>query len=232
MNRLLVKCPTIIEFNGLPGTGKTTIAKKLGEVLTDSGLNVVYYSDYYKTYCHNRIKQVLGVCSHPFLTIKYSMLLFNLTRGCHLKKLNKKYILASILNFPGKITLANRRDIDTIIVDQGIVQEILSIFHSVDTDADFSAVFKFLHQEFATLMIVNVDLDIDKNQERINKRQDGASWYDGMKDLEIQKQEFISEGITINKIRSHNTLVRAVSIVSERIDDNVSDIIKMVNKKE
>ncbi len=232
MNRLLVKCPTIIEFNGLPGTGKTTIAKKLGAVLTDSCLDVVYYSDYYKTFCHDRIKQVLGVCRHPFLTIKYSMLLFKLTRGCQLKRLNKKYILASILNFPGKITLANRQDIDTIIVDQGIVQEILSIFHSVNTDADFSTLFKFLHQEFSTLMIVNVDLDIDKNQERINKRQDGASWYDGMNDLEKQKQELISEGITINKIRSHNTLVRTVSIVSEKIDDNVSDIIRMLNKKE
>ena len=113
----------VIEFNGLPGTGKTTIANYVESLLKDSGLDIS--REYYKRQKHKNNRTLLVSAKHLLLITKLFLLSLFI---CPLRKR-----VNGIVAFAKYIRMYDdysKRDGGSILItDEGIIQAISSIYH-------------------------------------------------------------------------------------------------------
>ena len=117
----------IIEFNGLPGCGKTTITNKMLETPLCCDWPMETYESMYRCFGKNKLSRLLHAIWY-FRPIEFCRLL-SLAKlvCCHKKKiLYKRVIVAELL----LIVYRCRRMDRLYVVDQGPLQGILSIAHS------------------------------------------------------------------------------------------------------
>jgi hypothetical protein len=123
----------IIEFNGLPGCGKSTTATLLMERLKLMGYEVGYFEDLQNCKYSNRrmknIKLVLNSLKPPYIKVIYNLLKvwlnlkpFKFSRINYIKLVYNFYFIY----FSKEVT----KRYDFIICDQGLIQGILSIMHT------------------------------------------------------------------------------------------------------
>lgn len=220
--------PYIIEFNGIPGSGKTTIASELKTILEKENKSVCLYSDFYKINCHNRLKQLKDLLFYFFYFMDYFLLLMRITKKI---KRDYKYILSSAINFCGKIDLYKNSKEDFIIVDQGIIQEIESIFFLNDCNTEFGEVFELINKYFDKLFIVNTFLKVEVACERINKRKNGSSRADGIKNYDKQRKMLEHEEKVFENIRKSNNIIPAIEIESNNNKESAKKIIEFLRKE-
>lgn len=143
----------IVELAGLPGSGKTTFAKKLS---SDTGLSVITL--------HSKVEIILCaawffVC-HPHTTVVFLKHILKETKRNN--SLRKTLLINSLLIPAAKYSKAERRG---GILDQGFTQSILSLLPKDD-----SLILKLLAvaPQLDLLLLCSVEDDI--RQERIEKR--------------------------------------------------------------
>ena len=231
MKKSKKKYPYIIEFNGIPGSGKTTIANELNNILRKEKKSVCLYSDYYKRNCHNRLKQIKEVCFYFLPFIKYFSLLMKITKKIKRDHITFKYILSSAVNFCGKIDLYRNSKVDYIIIDQGIIQEIESIFFLNEFDTEFDDIFRLINKYFERTIIINTEIKIEIACDRINTRKNGTSRADGLKNYEEQRKMLEHENRVFEKIRKSNHIIQAIKIKPNNIKDDVNTIIEYMRKE-
>lgn len=118
----------IVEFNGLPGSGKTTITKKIVELLFQNGQKAFVWDDL--TYGKNKsilFKIVKYLISINIIDLYY-LLMITLSAS---EKLNiqqlKRILTAERICMAYKLINDSH---DYYIIDQGIFQSIISIIHT------------------------------------------------------------------------------------------------------
>ena len=233
MNRLKMNYPLVIEFNGIPGSGKSTISDALEEKLKKQGLTVVSYREHFKKYSHNRKYQLYCAVKHAPQVLRYYFLLRIYISKIKMDKMMYKYFIASVLDFGVKLEFLDKTTADVIILDQGIIQELLSIYHikEIVTNNSIIKIFNYLSEVFKNLVLVNVEIPIEIACQRVNSRLNGKSRVDNITDFTQQIQIQQKEYNNLKTIREANQILKQIVIISESIDISVDKIINSLDMR-
>ncbi|ADI00523.1 hypothetical protein [Salisediminibacterium selenitireducens] len=203
------KACILVEFNGVAGTGKTTISKSLLSQNKNFLKKYVDYQEYLKYYTNrSRLKKIiwfLGQIYRP-LNLKFTFytLLFILSVGNITKdKLYRGFSLIKTYMHYNNLCKNNKGDI--IIIDQGIIQQIISILY-LDESKELKQVNKMLVHMKNSLNItfINTNLDVNENINRIGQREYKFSRLDFMDESNAYMAVTIQE-------KNHDKIRQAIS---------------------
>lgn len=185
-----MKNTIIIEFNGLPGSGKTTISKELKKILESNGYSVV--TNYFRFYW-NRF---------PFkiLTIPYSLKLYTLARDYSrsILPMRKRTHLHKIVYwFRMYKQIIKYSSADFALIDQAFIQDLVSIawLDAIPHSNKCDAIVKFLKEEEINFIRVDCANNMELSVNRIKERPQIGHLFESIDDVELYG---------ILKIQSHN----------------------------
>jgi len=179
----------IIEFFGLPGSGKTTVAKLLVKqknftlVKVDSKRELFFYN-------------CLFFIKHPFKFIKSFFYILRASVSC--QDFYYKFMNCFIVH---NAKYQKAKKFPRAIIDQGYFQNFLSVFNEVKTENFFIDYLKnFIRPNF----LVVLELSLDKRQERLAQRGYGVRENFSQLQVEIwqkasEKNYFLAKNI-LNKV--------------------------------
>lgn len=222
--------PLIIEFYGLPGSGKTTIVNALQRRLEGMGLTTVIM--YYRNILHRKPQTLLAAPSY-WKIIK--------TASSCAKMLSKHRYMERILLMVRFVRMYRHFSMDTpadcLLIDQGIFQGLLSIAHDevMPRTETLHNLIKLLHLDELRLFLVKCDVSVDTANERIISRQSNGCRVEAMTEAE-RRNTLIVQTSNITNIR---TLINEecpslcmVEINSEgSVDDAVDIILNTISLK-
>jgi len=219
--------PIIIEFNGLPGCGKSTISKQLKKELEDLGHDV--YLTYKRKYTPHNIYWILLNPKYwkiVFFTIRYSRLFI------------KRRPLIRLVQIAGFIRKYNHFISDNqkgiMIIDQGIIQSIISLAHEdkLIESTRLTRLIKVSGINTMPLHLINCHINPDVAESRmVNRPYNGArigrlSKEERSKAIEIQKQNL---SFIRNQIRTSFPNVSQIDINTEcSVETNVNEITNQI----
>ena len=178
-----VEYAKIIEFNGLPGTGKSTIADCLSRIATEKGITV------YDSYGRNSITSKLISPLLEISSYRYIPRLLSLGRLCELNKVRIGQILRflSYVNCYREFEM-EKRDSALLILDEGIVQSLVSIAYLESfkgKEKDLTELFTQLKKSGIKWYQVNCINEPKLSFDRIIGRGSNLGRFDQMKNEEL-----------------------------------------------
>ena len=210
--------PFFIEFNGLPGSGKTTICKELCELLTSDGYSVFFITDYLQEVLEShfaRSKLFLSEIKYGVFKITYYYIRIYLSipdRNIY----DLKYCFFSLLNYLGCRKCQREINKSFIVSDEGIIQYLFSVFFDRNI-RDFKFVNKILimfNREFPNLVLIDIDVSYEEARKRIRGRKNGKSRLDSLHSSD-QGRILKIQMDNLNKIRNIGKFITIVNISSE-----------------
>ena len=231
------KFPIVIEFFGLPGAGKTTIANYLSQKLRKHGCNVRTSDDFVQWLSRQKKIQKIGFVISSLGTA-FLQLFWCVIFACGMRPFSA-ISLARILRVPYVNICFNRYlktlDNQIVIMDQANVQLIWSIgaFSIQYKKKILRRVSKAVSQEKHNY--VCLVLDAKNNSERIKNRPTQHSRFDHLSEAQLNLalpnasniisdiREFIAgEGMSLTDINARNTCEinsdRIYSVISGKYD--------------
>lgn len=164
----------IIEFNGLSGIGKTTIAHELGALYISKGYDVHYYYNIKES----RIKRYLEYILDGSLWL-WIIGCFFASKSIHPKDRRRKKYVMNIVAFYRMYRVFQKVCPEAIlIIDQGILQAISSIVHmdEIHNSAMLRKLFAFLKRRGIHFVSVNCQNDPTLSFERLRVRNSVGRW--------------------------------------------------------
>lgn len=213
----------ILEFNGLPAVGKSTIAKELSRSLTDSGIKC--YSKYRR---HSRYIKLEKLCSIGCWKVYLTSLCFTLSLKprCEEKYGPKKFV-SFYKTYKDFLT---KNDDSVLIMGQGVFQDIISAIH-LGKMGNTRCLLKLI-QSFSSIgtsfIRIDCDADIDIVHSRLTRRTNGGSRFDKIKDgtakekLNYQKEHFSIVRSIFSQVFPNDSVIHLDT--SNTIDQNVNII--------
>lgn len=215
----------IIEFNGLPGAGKTTIANQLKYELESKGYSCI------SSFKQESLFILMFYCLRYPSCLQLLYKLFRLSKNAINDKVNRGIVLL-IVHYYQQYLLSKKAKEDFCIVDQGIIQGIISLFHTRElSDSELlksisSTIMK--HISFWRVdCIVNESFSFD----RIRTRTPAGSRLEKLND-EALLLAFRTQAINFSVVRdAFSSAYNSQSIVldtANNVDSNVQIIIKEI----
>lgn len=182
--------PIIVEFTGLPGAGKTTIARGVVAALTSKGYNCfssksLYHREVVKPKRFRLLFRKLEVLYHLiFCLVRYHLVTQNAVRYAiqvaplNLAGYRRILMLVTRLELISKVISAGY---DFLVFDEGVVQNIwsMAITGNPPSSEPLTRLLETVLDEM-TLAIILVDTDIDAAVRRIEDRATSHSRLDRM----------------------------------------------------
>lgn len=169
--------PTIIDFYGAPGSGKTTVSRMVSKKLADEGYKVDEHIFQVNNEYHpvNRIfikgLTAVGYTLKNFAFIKEIFSLAQLHTFSSRKIAVKQWVNVCFV----MSSLARRRNQDIIIAEQGLTQAVISLALNC-TPKDFSAMINKMEKHLsADIVYVHVRIGTAENLTRLKNRNEGNS---------------------------------------------------------
>lgn len=218
-----MESPLIIEFYGLPGSGKTTIVNALQSRLEGMGLTTV--TKYFRNIFHRK-PQTLLMAPRYWKLIKASLSFSDL--------LSKHSYIQRILLMLKFVRMYRHfesdKPADCLLVDQGIIQGIVSIAHNEKlTRSDkLENLIGLMHMDTMPLIFVNCNVSNETANERILSRPSNGCRVENMtceernRTLLIQSNNFYLIREIINQRYSS---VCVVEVNNEGPVENAVDLI-------
>lgn len=195
----------VLEFNGLPGSGKTTVSDNLVKKIKENNKNVITLSDVlYNTtlpFYNRYIQLVISLLSwRDFIINLYTIRLFLRFR------INKESIIFLtrfiILNHKlGRMIKKNNYDV--LILEEGIIQYLTSIPHDkrVCRDKVTKALCLLLKNKFSDIVHIQCEIDINNCVKRIQSRKNPNNRFDQVEGKKLFKLLKVKE-YNLNIVRS------------------------------
>ncbi|MEN6460260.1 MAG: hypothetical protein ABFC94_02675 [Syntrophomonas sp.] len=213
-----IKQGIIIEFFGLPGSGKTTLANMFADKLEQSGYSIqksIYrINNECNTIARLLIKTYTTLCftlnNFPFIYNLFSFIYEEKNIFRNLKDIIKQWInICFVLNYINK---GNETDI--VIADQGVIQAAISIsFYHKNIDLN-SIIKRLISQISKNQVFIYVHVDIEKDLKRLKNRKNGKSRLE-------KENNTIIKTMQLQKIESQcNTIANSFKCIV--IDNNES----------
>jgi len=180
----------VIEFFGLPGVGKTYLAKKKASEKNIPYIEIV-------TRWERLWRSFFFFCTHPAIS---SVFIYEIIRETYKKpKLLKHKLLYLFF-----LTIAREQKAEKYkecVIDDGLFLFILSLYESVITDANLKKFKKVLNQTRFMIILVTADEDVRKKRliarQRIPRHGFGEAyqnnWLSVMKKNSVIVRRFIEE---------------------------------------
>lgn len=210
-----------LEFNGIPGSGKTTLSNRVIEDMKSADYPVESYHQIIKKPSRKNLKHLLLFLFRikpSSFKIGYLAVMYLITN----KKLNHENWLRAIslvvlFDFYQKKNRDNVQEV--ILVDQGIAQQIISMLYESELIVDkyVRKLIRYAKKKDLGIFIVNVDLDIKASFERLTKRKGNISRIQKLNEanaihtLTIQQNNF-------NKIRK---IIKELELESLNVNTQV-----------
>lgn len=184
----------IIDFFGMPGSGKTTIAHMLAGRLEEIGCEIeepIYLVNNEYSSSRRSLTKIWATLCFTTGHFSYLYRLFSLLgRGAfqNLRKAAKQWVNVCFV----LASFNAGRPIDFLIADQGIIQAAISLtFHC--EKADIQKIINKLNEQVKTTIIyVYVAADIDEVLKRLQNRTNGGSRLDQEKSIIARKDQLRS----------------------------------------
>ncbi|MDD3305845.1 MAG: hypothetical protein PHO29_01945 [Acetobacterium sp.] len=216
-----------LEFNGIPGSGKTTLSNSVIENQSGMDFAVESYQQVIEKPTRKNLKQLVKYLIHVKLS-SFRMGCLGMMYLLTNRKFNRKNwlrIVAIIILYDFYQKKSIEQSEEVILVDQGIVQQIVSISYETELLSDWFVrkMITRIKKKELNLYIVNVDLDVTESFDRLNRRVGNISRIQkmnreqGIETLKTQQNNF-------NIIRKIITKTGIASIdinTHERIEENV-----------
>ncbi|AWW25428.1 hypothetical protein DOZ58_01510 [Acetobacterium sp. KB-1] len=204
MERLMKNRVVFLEFNGIPGSGKTTLSDRVIENMKGVSYTVESYHQLIEKPTRNNLKRLVRYLFSIKLSsfkIGYLALMYLITN----KKLNHEnglrvISLIVLFDFYQKKSLAN--DEEVILVDQGMVQQMVSMLFESELIAEkyVKKLIRYTQKKDMGIFIVNIDLDINESFERLTRREGNISRIQKLK-KDTAMHTLIMQQNNFNKIR-------------------------------
>ena len=230
----------IIEFYGLPGSGKSTISKMLINKLAEYNILCIDFNRYVYKNKRNFKALISGLFELRLKDIKlfycYAILIIRQSNF----KLNtiKKYF-AFVRNHLLLKSLFNKNIYNYIILDQGFVQEMVSIaynYNNMFTDNDISLknFFSYVQSSFSNYMFIYVVVDGEMCKQRLKQRKKGNSTLDNVIDNDTYLNKLIqTHQMNFDIIQKQNKIIPTLVINScNSAMDNANKIIARILQKD
>lgn len=206
----------ILEFNGLPGSGKTAISKELMELESSSKEEYVLYEDVLKDeFPKSKLLEIgwllfLFINPSNLLFLYYSLSLFKNVEQITSERLRRMYRLMRMYFIYKRIFKKIKPRV--IIVDQGILQQILSILYldSLKNEVVIKKLFLYIKKTIPSYCLVNTNVPVHqvvgriRNRGKLDSRIDLLSADQILPALELQREnlEKIRSLLSIEKVQS------------------------------
>jgi len=227
--------PIIIEFNGITGCGKTTTANLLVEKLTSLGYEVGTFENLENSnkiikninflFDMIRIKNLKIASS--LIKLCVSVRPFKIKRFDHIgMAYNYYYLFRSVAK---KYT-----NYDYIIIDQGLIQEILSIFHTqkIMDQSRMDNLLELIFNNLGYFLVVNCNLEPSLAKRRIKERNSKKSRLDLVKNDEelLYKLRIQQNNLEVlREVIEKNSSEKAVEIDMDKSpSENIEKIIEEI----
>lgn len=213
----------ILEFNGLPATGKSTIAKELLNSLNDCGIKCC--SSYRR---HSRYIKLEKLCSIGCWKVYLTSLCFTLSLKprCEEQYGPKKFVQY----YKTYKDFLSNNDNTILIKDQGFFQNIISAIH-LRTMGNTRCLLKLIRSFSSIGMFfirIDCDADIDTVYSRLTSRTNGKSRFDKITDgsakqkMTYQKEHFSIVRSLFSQVYSKDSVIQIDT--SNTVDYNVNVI--------
>lgn len=188
----------IIEFNGLPGIGKTTVARGLGCAYKENRTVFFQYTDQ-----RNKILKFLDYIRFNTFYLYYELRKYAL---CEIKPFDRqraKYVWVILKYYQMYRRFMNDKPDDILIVDQGIIQGLLSIAHTgeIVSSKALKKIFNFFVKKKIIFTAVACTNNSEISYERIHLRGTKQGRMDIVED-EMLHQYLEKQTKTLNLINS------------------------------
>ena len=208
----------IVEFYGLPGSGKSTVAEPIVKKLREKGFRVLTYTDFNSSY-NNSFGLVLNNLNLAFLLLQ---LIFREKMGINKKRASCIKAILRTNEF-----YKSSSDADYIIMEQGILQNVISLYydHEIrDTDT-LKKIFQTVRNEFLPV-VTEIDseeafkrmLTREKEPERLDKL-DGEKqrkiyqiYDDNIRKFESVFTDFIKIDTSIDPQTNAETILKKIIV--------------------
>ena len=226
----------IIEFTGLPGSGKSTICKELENWLKSLGYDVVnwiYYTSHMskiRRVAHKIKVSMIFLWAHPILFRG----VFRLVRASRQNR--KKDVLSQLLNLVYVSALyqlySKEKYQDTIVLfDQGKIQALISLIFGSGEEGNINLLNDSYLDLYPNDVVIQIDVSFDEVLTRLKKREGAQSRIEKLAANEQHSalEQFNKTGLRILKEENlYKALYRinASGLSRKIVQDKVKEIIK------
>ncbi|AMC92688.1 hypothetical protein AOC36_01380 [Erysipelothrix larvae] len=205
----------LIEFNGLPGCGKTTIVNELENLMEKEGVHFLNLKDVYFYKEKHRISKIITVTFAAF-SRKQRTQNIKIMKYLFLFDVSKERVLYALRLI--KLLYQVRRVKDkgcgeVMILEEGILQYTASISHvdTINNQNLLSSLIESMIGYVDSIICVNCNLDYSDIVKRIRQRNDLQRRFDSMDDDQL------IEGLVQN-MKCFNIMRRSYQKIGESID--------------
>lgn len=161
----------ILDFYGMPGSGKSTISHMLAEQIREKGYSVIEPS----WTLDNKESSIKRILKKLLLAVAYEIchpLVIKKTMGCagsngtSAKQQFKLWVnLAYTMNYESR-----KKGADFMIMDEGIAQGIVSLFTGA-SELEYDKCYSYLKNKiYSTITFVYINIDTETALQRLEKR--------------------------------------------------------------
>lgn len=205
----------IIEFYGLPGSGKSTAAKKIISEFRENGNTVIEENDYLEI--NNKKKLMLSSlgtsCGWRYMF--RSLILLIRSKLLFKSDIAKRVFFC--MSFIGFYKSYRKKE-GIIVLDEGIIQSFISAFYS-DPISDYNLKYLADTMRYFPVELVCVSVPVDLANDRIEQRNTkDHGRCDAINDREERKQVLACQKKNFDKVSS--VLAGAEGIKISRYDGN------------
>lgn len=221
--------PVIIEFNGLPGSGKTTIALQLYEELIKYGNHVLDFNEYFFKNKRNKILIIKALFQIRGIHVRYLLKILGLIQIRNKIELKKvKMVISAFLHFLIYNYCVKIGNYQYIILDQGIVQNWVSFFYDtlISDTKTVKEIYQDIFKSYPYFYMINSEVNTETILSRLKYREHGTSRLDRLCDkdlgniIEIQRNNFYT-------MRKTNEILKSVEIDTKQ--DPIVNVKKIIN---
>lgn len=226
----------ILEFNGVPGCGKTTTANLLKNELSKIGYKVGELNELF--HC-NKIVKNLKICisiihmNNVFFLMNLIKFVFSV-KPMNLSRL--KYIKIAYYNYYMiNYSKAKQNNYDFLILDQGLIQSLISISHSdnIYNKKYLDKILMNITYKLDNICYINCDINNEESVLRIKARGLSQGRLDNIKDFDqlidtLNKQNENLRGIRRELLELEPTHLKVDLDMKEKSDINLQKILKKI----
>lgn len=231
--------PIIIEFNGLPASGKTTVSKRLADIYRDNRFSTGTFSDIRAKFsANNRLVRLFSIIEPGnFLALINTLIFCFKIKPFAMERVTHAFGLFWFYFYYKKYITTYVKDAypNIIIVDQGFIQKIISIVHLDKVDRiNLDRLLRILMTDLSGITFVNCHIYPEQSAQRLEKRNTRRGRLDIIADrnelinsLTVQSQTFTDVRDLLQNF-DHITILN-IDMANEP-DDNAPYIFDAVSK--
>lgn len=220
----------IVEFNGLPGVGKSTLSDRFIKQLLKKNILIADLKDVVfknqKNSFENYLYIIKKICS--LKSIKFNIAVLRFTKDYKLSKQNVVYALRLIKLYNKLIDIIDEDEFDYIVLDEGILQYVTSIPHDnlIEKNKNFYNVCNIIKKNFKDFLYIDCYLKKDELFSRIRKRNNTINRFDTLPEDQLENILIVKQK-NINILRECLNYPNNIYIDMElNIEENVNKLLK------